>query len=948
MHMQFDVVWFPFMTDITKHFLGWGKPFLPEASKWLQEHCLQGELGDAIDCVIVVSSSSVARRLQTLLIEEASLRGRAIDLPRVLTTSSLLSELQVDEQQVTSNSLELIATAAVLRSSPLPELQPLLGKLQNANQPFSFWLSTAKEVQAITTECLSGGHGTDSSTWPSSAKTLLTSKTALRFEAINNIQSAVQSLVNLDSIQTHEQAWKIFLSSQQQVPKQIVLLSTTDLHGIVRQALEHCANAGSEISAVIRAPLSFASHFDDIGCVVFEAWKHEHIDIPESSVHAAGSPSDQAMKVLQLCTGECAVDEMTVAVTSEDAIGYIRMQMEGHGIETRFAGGSSAANAPECKLIDAVRAFLKTKSFESYASLVRHPHVAKKLHVSSNELHHLDAFFDNHIPAFIGKTWFVPKGVSEYIDVRPVIDLHSRVYPWLSVLVNAPAQSIGSCAELVRDFILEIYGDDELDQQSKRLAALQHIFSAIDALSALPPKVSEALGAMLPVDVLDFIIFHASSSSIPEYPNDKAVEIVGWLESVLDDAPHLCIVGMDSSLVSSAAIGHPLIPGQLRKELGLLTVDRQIARDTHAVLAMQHERSENGQIDWIIARQGSGGESLAPSPLMLRCECDDALAIRTNKLLIDIGSEVPNVPPACLQSATSTSIPKVTIPNPVDIEVNPITRLSVTAFKDYLACSYRFWLRRALRVDGESDNLSELDYSHFGTLVHGALELFGKDEGVRNETSPVAIRAFLLTAVDDAVEVLFGKFPFDTILVQAEMAKHRLSLFAELQAERASQGWSITDTERKIEWEAGTKEKPFTVVGKIDRIDTHTDGTVLLLDYKTGSTSARKVHGTKDEWKDLQLPIYRHLAASEGLDLNRIETGFVLIGSKEQTVKFDLPGWSEEELEVADSQMQFVIESVQDMLFAEIPNSPAPLYSEDLSWICQDAGLVQDIGGDTP
>ncbi|MGY8756057.1 MAG: hypothetical protein ACKVLC_01650, partial [Phycisphaerales bacterium] len=103
------------MTDITKHFLGWGKPFLPEASKWLQEHCLQGELGDAIDCVIVVSSSSVARRLQTLLIEEASLRGRAIDLPRVLTTSSLLRELEGDEQQVTSNSLELIATATVLR-----------------------------------------------------------------------------------------------------------------------------------------------------------------------------------------------------------------------------------------------------------------------------------------------------------------------------------------------------------------------------------------------------------------------------------------------------------------------------------------------------------------------------------------------------------------------------------------------------------------------------------------------------------------------------------------------------------------------------------------------------------------------------------------------------------------------------------------------------------------
>ncbi len=938
-----------YMSTIKRHFLGWDKPFLLEASKWLQDNCLQMELGSNHDCVVVVSSSSAARRLQSLLVEEASVHGRAINLPRVVTTSSFLRELHQDYNHVASNSIVHIATASVLRSSTRDELKPLLGLMEENfdNQPFSFWLAAAKEVQAVASECLAGGYSTDTSTWPQEAQLILTAKTKSRFNAICRVQDAVQKFLESNSLQTQEQAWSTFLSSGYQSTKRIVLLATTDLHNIVCQAVRHCANTGSEIHAVVRAPKSYASYFDDIGCLCVDLWNQEHISISESSLHVAGSPSDQAIKVLEQCKGEYAVDEFTVAVTSEESIGYIRRQFEGHGFATRFAGGTSAASSSEYALVEAVCLFLRTKSFNSYASLVRHPYIARILHITSSELHHLDAYFNNHIPNYIGKTWFVPKGVSEHVDVRPVVDLHSRIYSWLKVLIGAARMDVHSCAKIVRDFFIQVYGEEKLEQKSKRLAVLGHIFSALDVLSSLPQNITESVGDIAPVDAFDFILAELAGSSIPEYPNENAIEIVGWLDSMLDDSPHLCVVGMDSSLVSSASIGHSLIPGALRQALGLLTVERKLARDTHAIVAMQKEREIDGQIDWIIARKTAGGDLLAPNPLLLRCENDDELAARTNKLLIDAGSEKLSIPPESLNAETSSTIPVLKIPKPSEICVKPINRISVTAFKNYLSCSYRFWLRHVLRVDEESDDLSELDYSHFGTLVHRVLESFGKDIEVRDETSADLIRAYLFKSVDATVELLFGKYPLDTIKVQAEMAKHRLSIFADLQARRARQGWKITDTERKIEWQQGTKEEPFTVVGKIDRIDTHEDGSVQLLDYKTGSTKTEKLHCKDGQWIDLQLPIYRHLAVSAGYDMSKIETGLILIGSKEQLVQFDFPNWTEEEFDTADSQIEFVIKQVKDMIFAEEPNSNAPQFSEGLSWICQDTGLVQDTEAKT-
>ena len=81
------------MTEVQKHFLGWDKPFLSTAAKYLQEHYLGGELGSVDDLAVLVSGKAVARRLQTFLVNEATKEGRAVELPSIVTTSEFVRNL---------------------------------------------------------------------------------------------------------------------------------------------------------------------------------------------------------------------------------------------------------------------------------------------------------------------------------------------------------------------------------------------------------------------------------------------------------------------------------------------------------------------------------------------------------------------------------------------------------------------------------------------------------------------------------------------------------------------------------------------------------------------------------------------------------------------------------------------------------------------------------------
>ncbi|MBT4530780.1 MAG: hypothetical protein HOC27_06195 [Phycisphaerae bacterium] len=931
------------MTEVKKHFLGWDTPFLPTAAKWLQEHYLHDEFGSAKDLVIVVSGNAVRRRLQSLLVEMSSEQGKAIDLPSFVTTSSFLNLFLDQSKKIASKTIQAVTTATVMRDFSRQQLAPILGLNNPDYDDLNTWFEYAKEVNGVARELAFGGYNPDPATWPELPDDLLTTKALDRFEAIAAICRKVSEVLAKDQYVVQDSQWLSLAEEVPHPPKSIVLLGTTDLNQLLIKVVSGMMQCGSHVDAVIRAPEAKQYYFDEFGSVIPDKWKTETIEIPDNAIEIAGAPSSQANKLLCAIAsleGKFSKDEITIAVTNEESIPVVRRQLEGHSVDTRFAGGDSLLQSPEVKLVEVIRDYSSTNSYAAYASLVRHPYVGSLLSITSGTLHELDRYYAHHLPTSIGKSWFTPSDISWRVQNKPLIELHKKVREWFSSILDSKEQLISTWSSVIRELLLKLYGNQELDRQSRMLFSLRAIFSALDSIDSLSERSVQSAGMVKSGTVFDLILDELKGVAIPEYPNQDAVDIVGWLEAMTDDAPCLFVVGMDSTLLEASTKYQTYLPNKLREELGLETEDIKYARDAHAVLAMQHSREVHGHLGWILARKTIEGDPLTPNPLLLRCEDDKQLASRSLKMIVEIESESPSIPPQFGSQSSSKEDDHLALPDPSVIKTKPLQRMSVTSFKEYIACSYRFWLHRVLELGEERDDVRELDYALFGSLVHGALELFGKEDSVKDSTDEKVIHAFLLEAVDKVVAGIFGKYPLSTISVQGELAKQRMRSFSKLQAEHRKAGWKIVGVEEKEELQFGTEEQPFVVVGKIDRIDMHEDGRVLVLDYKTGSTSAEKAHGTKDEWTDLQLPIYRHLAKKMGYDFDEVKTGFILVGSKDTSVRFDFPDWDEAQLQVADDRFVEIVEDVKAGKYNSTPTTPAPRFSEDLSWICQDGGII--------
>jgi ATP-dependent helicase/nuclease subunit B len=289
-----------------------------------------------------------------------------------------------------------------------------------------------------------------------------------------------------------------------------------------------------------------------------------------------------------------------------------------------------------------------------------------------------------------------------------------------------------------------------------------------------------------------------------------------------------------------------------------------LARDAFLLQGIIASRRTSGSV-WLIAGKVSDtGDPLRPSRLLLRCD-DDELPERATHLFRDVSSH--------------RSRPAAT----VGFQLNPAlasapaapAAISVTAFRDYLACPFRFYLKHVLRMDEQDDWKRAPDALDFGILVHDALQRMGEDPELRLCTDARVISDFLTNRAERWVKRQYGSAPALPIRMALHAARQRLEAAALVQAQLAAEGWEIVKVEQPFKKEVGG----LTVKGKIDRVDRHRDtGALRVIDYKTtdsASDPARahlstvrddtpgyaqvSVAGKQKRWTDLQLPLYATL-----------------------------------------------------------------------------------------
>lgn len=384
-----------------------------------------------------------------------------------------------------------------------------------------------------------------------------------------------------------------------------------------------------------------------------------------------------------------------------------------------------------------------------------------------------------------------------------------------------------------------------------------------------------------------------------ELPEERALDVEGWLEIPFHRADHLLICGMDDQCIPSRCGGEPWLNASNRGMLGLHTDAQREARDAYLFRTILEAHRSHGAIDILLSKTDTQGKMLLPSRLLLRATGEE-LAARVALLFAE-------VPPADSQLHWHSDWswqPRVA---PVAKEKEGKLRLSVTALRDYLSCPYRFYLKHGLHMNRRDGDRGEWNHRDFGNLLHEVLETWGADASMRY----LATGSALTECWNDLLTTLIAKRHGTqlnlALQIQSAALRQRLAWLAEAQAEHRAGGWQVWKVETPF-----LLELPLIhLSGKIDRIDYHAGSdSYMMWDYKTGKVDeqVRKSHlkgftaksilpahlanderlfvpgekGKMQQWINLQLPLY----AAAGLTPQVPGVGYIAVGDARDEVAF--------------------------------------------------------------
>jgi len=375
---------------------------------------------------------------------------------------------------------------------------------------------------------------------------------------------------------------------------------------------------------------------------------------------------------------------------------------------------------------------------------------------------------------------------------------------------------------------------------------------------------------------------------------EDAVEILGWLEALWTDAPVICVSGCREGALPAGVAEDAFLPDAARTALGLSSQTTRMARDAYLLSCLVRARGA-GSLRLGFSRFRPEGEPNRPSRLLFGCP-DVELPARIEKVFHPSISARPIIASA---------------PWPLRLaKAGPVTSIRVTGFKHYLECPLRFYLGQVMKLQPFDPDQREIGAADYGTLLHRVLENFHKT-GPHDSTDEKIIAAWLDQELNRVIAKHYGRHPAPVIRVQTESMRVRLRHLAAVQAAERRDGWRIIESEYAVKKEHGYTIGPLTLTGTMDRVEIHEERGLRILDYKTfartqtpedthfgsprehmdlpeAAISRPDKRGSLIEksWIDLQLPLYRRLAAAvwPGPAERGLAAGYLLLpGSPDDT-----------------------------------------------------------------
>ena len=362
----------------------------------------------------------------------------------------------------------------------------------------------------------------------------------------------------------------------------------------------------------------------------------------------------------------------------------------------------------------------------------------------------------------------------------------------------------------------DISGPDRLWAGDDGEAAASFIAELRDSVATFPAVPGYDYPALLDVLMSSRIVR-------PRFGTHPRLHIWGLLEARMQSADLICLGGLNETVWPSEPSADPWMSRLMRKAFGLPPAERRIGLSAHdfvqafcaeQVMVTRAERVEGTPTvpaRWLLrldnVLEGGGDEGKAA-----RDRATENARWLTWQAALDVPEKVqPGEAPA---------------PKP-PISARP-RQLSVTQVETWMRDPYAIYARHILRLRPLDVIDADPGAAERGTMIHDALDRFVQEHPEHMPPNTVQVlRETGITAFGDALALpgvwafWWPRYERITEWFAQEEAKYRQDIRA-----------THTEVDGQLKISSGDTE--FTLIAKADRVDELHDGTISIIDYKTG------------------------------------------------------------------------------------------------------------------
>ena len=297
----------------------------------------------------------------------------------------------------------------------------------------------------------------------------------------------------------------------------------------------------------------------------------------------------------------------------------------------------------------------------------------------------------------------------------------------------------------------------------------------------------------------------------PPYGGHPRVAIYGLLEARMQQADLVICGGLNEGTWPQIAQPDPWLAPAIRRQLGLATLDRNIGLSAHDLSIALGAK----QVLLTRAKRDRSGPTVA-SRFLLRIK-----ALLNDRLTVE-SANLASLIDKPLERVDFASRPK---PSPTQLQRKVV--LSITDFDQLKSDPYSFYAKRILGLYVLAPVDAEPSYAWRGTLVHDVLEKWFVEDRCDPDRLIERAEALLSNETLD---------PTMRALWQPRMAEGLRWIADETARLQEDEGRELLVAERS----GSTELLGVKIKGRADRIDRLADGSLAIIDYKTGGAPKPK------------------------------------------------------------------------------------------------------------